>query len=309
MRILLSGGAGFIGSQVADAYLAAGHAVAIIDDLSTGKREHIPAGATFYEGSITDPSFLGGVCAQFRPEVVNHHAAQATVIRSLREPAQDAQINVLGTIALVEAVKSAGAKKFIYIATGGAGYGNPERIPCDEETPSNPLSPYGLSKHMGERYVRLLCGLAGMPWTVLRYGNVYGPRQDPHGENNVCAIFAPRMLKGEPVSIFGDGTQTRDYLYVGDAVAANLLALEKADNEYLNIATGQGTTTMEVFRTLQAATNYGQEAEMKPERPGEIQAVVLDVAKAERLLGWKPETSFKQGVGRTVAWYREQKTV
>lgn len=305
MKILVVGGAGFIGSHVVGAYLEAGHEVGVMDDFSTGKKTNLPASVEIFEGSVEDAGFVVEVVKKFAPEVVNHHAAQISVVASTREPALDAQRNIVGTINVLEAVRQTpSVKKVIYASSGGAMYGNPAALLCDEDTPAHPLSPYALSKHTAERYVWLFSELAGFKATVLRYSNVYGPRQDPHGEAGVCAIFSLAMLEGKPATIFGDGTQVRDYVYVEDVATANLLALEKGDGEAFNIATGVGTSTRQVFDTLMSETHYPLEPVMKPGRPGEIQAITLSADKAKQGLGWEPKIDFETGSQKTVGWYR-----
>jgi UDP-glucose 4-epimerase len=306
MKILVTGGAGFIASHIVDAYLAAGHTIAILDDFSTGKESNLNPRAEVYKGSITDVSFVEKVFADFQPEIVNHHAAQISVITSIREPRDDAERNILGTITILDAMRKSGsAKKIIYPSSGGTIYGQANTLPCTEEAPIQPIAPYPLSKFVGEQYIRLYEQLYGIEGVVMRYGNVFGPRQDPHGEAGVCAIFTPRMLQGEPVSIFGDGTQMRDYIYITDVVAANLIALEKGAGEMFNIGTGIGTTTLDVFRTIKDVTKYPHEAVMAPARSGELQACYLSPAKAKQQLDWQPQVDFAEGIAKTVAWYRE----
>lgn len=307
MKILVTGAAGFIGSHVVDSYLLAGHEVAALDDLSSGSTANLPSEVRLFVGDIADPTFVAGVFADFQPEIINHHAAQASVTVSTKNPLLDARTNVLGMLTLLEAARvTPSFKKFIYATTGGAMYGNPETLPCPEEHAANPISPYGLSKHTAERYLWMYASLHGLKATVLRYANVYGPRQAVHGEAGVCAIFVDRMLAGQPVTLFGDGTQTRDYVYVGDVARANLLALEKGDGEAMNIGTGIATSTNEVFATIKEATGYALAPEIKPLRPGEIQDSYLDASKAERVLGWQAEALFKDGIAQTVAWARQR---
>jgi UDP-glucose 4-epimerase len=306
MNILITGGAGFIGSHVVDVFRGAGHTVAIVDDLSTGRIERVPKEVTVYKGSITDFDFLDTVMAEFKPEIVDHHAAQVSVVVSTREPLDDLNRNIGGTVTVFKAAQKAGVRKMIYATSGGAMYGNPKEAPCTEESEANPVSPYGLSKLTAERYLWILANLAKLNnepcpvLTVLRYANVYGPRQDPHGEAGVCAIFTERMLAGQPVTIFGDGTQLRDYVYVGDVAAANLAALTKGDNDYFNVGTGVGVSTEEVYQTIKAATGYTLEAERKALRPGEVQAIVVSPAKAKQGLNWEPAVQFKEGIKLTV---------
>jgi UDP-glucose 4-epimerase len=311
MKILVTGGAGFIGSHVVDAYRAAGHTVAVLDDLSGGKKEHVPEGVPLFPVSITNRPAVERVFADFQPDVLNHHAAQVSVVYSVGSPTEDAERNILGTITLLQAAMAAPTvQKVIYASSGGAMYGNPQVLPCTEDAAAEPLSPYGLSKWTAERYVWLYDALAKQkdrsPYasTVLRYGNVYGPRQDPHGEAGVCAIFTDRMLAGEPVTIFGDGTHVRDYIFVEDVALANVAALDKGAGEAYNIATGQGTTTGEVFETLRTAIGYDLEPERRPARPGEVQEIVLSPEKAARELGWQAACAFPEGIARTVQHYR-----
>lgn len=305
MKILVTGGAGFIGSHVVDRFLANGHTVAIIDDLSTGKKSRIPAGVKLYEGSIENPEFVEHVFDDFQPEIIDHHAAHILVVVSLEKPIIDAQKNIIGTINLLEkASKLKSLKKFIYASSGGAMYGNPAKLPCLEDDLAKPISPYGLSKHTAERYVWLLCELYGIPATVLRYSNVFGPRQDPHGEAGVCAIFCGKMLDGETGTIFGDGSQIRDYVYVEDVAEANLLALEKGEGEYFNVATGVGTSTLQVFEAIKKVTGFEGEPIMGEERVGEVQAVVLATQKAVTGLGFKAKNNFEEGIKKTIDWYK-----
>lgn len=306
MRILVTGGAGFIGSHVVDAYIAAGHSVGILDNFSTGKKTNVPKGVEIFEGSITDSAFVNQTLKKFEPTVVNHQAAQVSVVVSTREPLRDAELNILGTINLLSAAsQTASVRKFIYASSGGAMYGNPSELPCDESTLAQPVSPYGLSKHTAERYVWLLGRTGSFTATVLRYSNVYGPRQDPHGEAGVVAIFSPRMLKKQSVTIFGDGTQVRDYVYVADVAQANLEVLATGDGQAFNISTGRATSTNEVFTALQLATNYPNDAVHGVARSGEVQAIFLSPHKAAKELGWQPRVNFKEGIAKTLDWYKE----
>lgn len=302
----MTGGAGFIGSHVADQYVKAGYELAVIDDLSFGKKEQLPAGVKLYEGSIEDFEFVSKIMHEYKPQIINHHAAQVSVVVSTKEPHTDAKRNVVGTVNLLEAARQTDSvSKIVYASSGGAMYGNPSSYPCKEDAVAIPVSPYGLSKHTAERYVWLMAGLANFTATVLRYSNVYGPRQDPFGEAGVCAIFSNRLLKDQPVTIFGDGTQVRDYIYVKDVAAANLAALEKGEGQAYNIATGKGTTTKEVFEVIKEATGYRGDPIMGPARPGEVQAITLATEKAEQELGWKAKLSFKEGIRETINWYKE----
>lgn len=302
MRILITGGAGFIASHVVDAYLADGHTVAVIDNLSTGKITNIPAGVELFEGDIEDSEFLQTTFAAFKPEIINHHAAQVSVAVSGREPVKDAQTNIIGTLNVLQAAKQAQVGRFIYVCSGGSMYGKPTTLPCTEEALANPLSPYALSKYTAEQYVRMLAG--EMPFVILRYSNVYGPRQDPHGEAGVCAIFSQNMLQNLPVTIYGDGKHIRDYVYVTDLAAANVSALTMGQGQAFNIGTSIATTTQQVFEILAQAAGYALEPLHKPERLGEVKEVVLDITKASQGLKWQPQVQFAQGISQTVTWYK-----
>ncbi|CAN5562452.1 SDR family oxidoreductase [soil metagenome] len=299
MKILVTGGAGFIGSHVVDAFVRAGHDVLAVDDLSTGKTGNLNSSAPFRKVSILSDDFQKLV-ADFRPEVIDHHAAQIAVPVSVDDPLDDARRNVLGSIAVFEAARRFEVSKVINISSGGAMYGEPVELPCNEEHSVVSESPYGLSKHAAEQYLDLYHRLYGLDYTTLRYGNVYGPRQDPHGEAGVVAIFTERMIQGLPCTIYGDGNQARDFIYVGDVVRANLLALESGSGQAFNIATGEPTTVNEVFAALSAAADYGHEASYEAARPGEVFRIFLDVTRAADVLGWRPEVSFIDGVERTV---------
>jgi UDP-glucose 4-epimerase len=303
VKILVTGGAGFIGSHVVDAYLDAGHEVIVVDNLASGNRANLNPAARFYELDITSPE-LGDLMERERPDVVNHHAAHIDVRNSVADPIYDASVNVLGSIGLLESSRRAGVKKFIYISTGGAMYGEPEELPCDESHPIKPLSPYGASKHSAEHYAFMYRENFGLAYTVLRYPNVYGPRQDPLGEAGVVAIFAQRMLRGEPVTINGTGEQERDFVYVGDCVSANLLALDGGDGQEYNLGWGIGTTVNEVYRHLKELTGYSLDATHGPAKVGETYRIYLDASKARRELGWEPKVPLRDGMAQTVEFFR-----
>lgn len=303
MRILVTGGAGFIGSHVVDAYVATGHEVRVIDNLATGRRANVNAEAHLHEADIHSIE-TEKVFAEFGPEIVNHHAAQASVKLSAADPQHDLEVNGGGTARIAFLAAKHGARKVIYSSTGGALYGDPERVPVNEEHPIQPLSAYGLSKRVGELYLDLVGRTQGLAYTILRYANAYGPRQDPHGEAGVVAIFTGKMLRGEPCTIDGDGEQEKDYVYVGDIARANVIALEKGEGEALNIGTGQGTSVNAIFAALQRATSDTTPPLHGPRRPGDVRRIWLDSARAAKVLGWAPEVGLDEGIARTVAWFR-----
>lgn len=305
MKILVTGGAGFIASHVADRYLTEGHEVVIVDNLATGFRANLNPEARFYELDIRDEAGIEDLFRREAPDVINHHAAQMDVRKSTRVPAEDAAINILGSLNLILAAQRHGARQFIYISTGGATYGEPQYVPVDEAHPINPISQYGISKHTVEHYLYLYHVNYGLNSVVLRYPNLYGPRQTPHGEAGVVAIFAGQMLAGRQPTIFGDGTKTRDYCYIDDVVAANQLVLGRTGHEIFNIGTGIPTTDREVFEAVRDAAGVRMEPLYAPPRLGEIQHVYLTAAKAERELGWRAQVKFADGVRRAVEYYRQ----
>jgi UDP-glucose 4-epimerase len=302
VRILVTGGAGFIGSNVVDRFVALGHEVAVLDNLSSGFREFVNPRARFYEADVTDAAAVGRCFAEFRPEAVNHHAAQIDVRRSVSDPVFDARVNVLGGLELLLACSRHGARKLVYASTGGALYGEGRRLPATEDHPVNPEAPYGASKHALEHYLYLWKLLHGLDYTVLRYPNVYGPRQNPHGEAGVNAIFIGLMLAGRRPRIFGTGEQVRDYLYVDDVVDANVVALERGSGETVNLGTGIGTSVNDIVRELNRILGARLEPIHEAARPGEIQRIYLDASRAKQVLGWEPRTAFRDGLSRTVAW-------
>lgn len=307
MKILVTGGAGFIASHVADAYIAAGHDVAILDDLSRGSLRNVNPRARFHQGDVRDRAFLDRVFAAEKPEIVNHHAAQMDVRRGVREPVFDASVNILGSIHLLEASIANKVRRFVYISTAGAAYGEPKRLPVLETDPIDPITPYGISKHTVEHYLFTFSFLYGLPYVVLRYGNVYGPRQSSKGEAGVFAIFSEQMLAGIRPVIYGDGSKVRDYVYVEDVARANVLALERGAGEIFNIAAGVATSDDEVFRHVRDSLGIqGLDPEYVARRPGEVERIYLDVSKANRLLGWQPRVFIEEGARRTVRYFQEQ---
>ncbi|HHY94784.1 MAG TPA: SDR family oxidoreductase [Firmicutes bacterium] len=301
-RVLVTGGAGFIGSHLADGLLALGHEVAVVDNLSTGRREQVPAGSRFYEVDIRESDPLGRLFASFRPRVVYHLAAQTSVRRSTEDPAGDASVNVLGTINVLSAAVKAGVERVVYVSSGGAIYGEPEVLPVREDHPVRPLSPYGLSKYVGEEYLGLYRQTYGLSYSVLRYPNVYGPRQDPHGEAGVVAIFTQALLEGRQPVIFGDGLQTRDYVYVGDIVAASLLCLEKGEGGTYNLGWGQEVTVVDLLAQLQKVLGTAITPRHDPPRPGEVRRICLDAGRARAELGWQPAVGLPEGLELTARW-------
>ena len=304
MRILVTGGAGFIGSNVVDGFLAAGHEVAVFDDLSSGRREFVDPRATLYVGDLANADDVERCVAAFRPEVVDHHAAQIDVRHSVADPVADARTNVLGSLGLLEACRRHGVRKVVYASTGGAIYGEGRQLPATEDHPVNPEAPYGASKHAVEHYLYIYRLLHGLDYTALRYPNVYGPRQNPHGEAGVNAIFIGLMLHGQPPKIFGTGDAVRDYLYIGDVVAANVLALEHGGGEIVNLGTGVGTSVRDIVAAINRALGTAIEPVFEAARPGEVQRIYLDASRAKRVLGWAPTVGFDAGIARTIDWHR-----
>ena len=308
MRILVTGGAGFIGSNVADRFVALGHDVAVLDDLSTGRRENVPAAARFFETSLDDRDSVDAALASFRPEVIDHHAAQIDVRHSVKDPIADATTNILGGVGLLEAAVRHGVKKFIYASTGGALYGEGRQLPATEDHPAHPEAPYGISKYALEHYLYFYRLAYGLDVTVLRYPNVFGPRQNPHGEAGVNAIFIGLMVDGTAPTIFGDGEQVRDYVYVDDVVRANELALTGGAGETVNLGWGRGVSVNDIVRTLNTLLGTKLAPIHAAGRPGEVQRIYLDATRAKAVLGWEPQVSFEEGLSRTLAWYQAERT-
>jgi UDP-glucose 4-epimerase len=298
MKIVVTGGAGFIGSHVVDAYVAAGHQVIVVDNLRSGRRENVHPAAHLEVMDVNDAE-LADLFRAEQPNVVNHHAANPDVALSVREPVFDAVQNILGTLHVLEAACQAGAGKFIYISSGGAMYGEPRYLPMDEEHPASPISPYALSKGAGEQYVRLYGLVHGLRWTSLRYANVYGPRQDASGEAGVVAIFCQNLVDGVAPVIHWDGEQTRDFIHVHDCARANLLALEMGDGRAYNVGTGLGTSINALFRTLMAVAGLDLEPRRGPRRPGDVRHSYLDCARIQADLGWQAEINVGEGLEQT----------
>jgi UDP-glucose 4-epimerase len=301
MKVLVTGGAGFIGSHTVDALVATGgHQVAILDDLSSGKRERINPRASFSQVDLRDAATVVAAIERERPEVIVHLAAQMDVRRSVADPAFDAQVN------LMEAAHERGLKRVIFASTGGAIYGEQDVFPCDEEHPRRPVSPYGVAKFATEAYLFFYKVQYGIDYVALRYANVYGPRQDPHGEAGVVAIFCGRILENKVCTINGDGGQTRDYVYVGDVVRANLAAMNSAVSGAFNIGTGVETDVNQLYRALTVAAGAGDAPLHGPARSGEQRRSVISPGRAARELNWTPHVALSEGLGRTFAFFKER---
>jgi len=307
MRILVTGGAGFIGSHIVDQCIAMGHEVAVIDNLweeGGGKEQNLNPKARFFRADITDDAALRSIFDEVRPEVVSHQAAQHSVAISTKNPQLDARVNVLGLLNVLTNCTRVGTRKIVF-ASSGATYGTPAQLPIDEEVPQRPESPYGITKLVAEHYLRYWQEANGLSYTALRYGNVYGPRQDPNGEAGVIAIFARRFLNHESVRIDWDGNQKKDYVFVGDVALANLLAIEQGDNDIFCVGTGGAASVNELYDALAAIIGYKPEIVRAPKRPGDIYLTYFDYQKAERVLGWKPHTTLKVGIEKTVEFFRK----
>ncbi|HEY6108066.1 MAG TPA: NAD-dependent epimerase/dehydratase family protein [Gemmatimonadales bacterium] len=310
-RVLVSGGAGFIGSHVVEAYLAAGDEVCVLDDLSTGKAENVPSAAKLVRADIRSPE-ARALVAGGGFTVLNHHAAQMDVRRSVEDPVFDAQVNVLGLLNLLEGARAGGVRRIVFASSGGTVYGEGAPTPTTETAAKLPASPYGTAKLTSEYYLATFAQLYGLEAVALRYANVYGPRQNPHGEAGVVAIFGKRLLRGEPITIYGNGEQTRDLVYVEDVAAANLLAAERPlpalqslDSRACNIGTGIETSVNRLADLIVQATGRAGDVRRAPARAGEILRSALAVTKAERELGWRPRVPLPDGLARTMRWIAE----
>jgi UDP-glucose 4-epimerase len=314
MRVIVTGGAGFIGSHLVDALLSAGHQPFVIDDLSSGSRENLPADVPCFEVDVRDAQAVAKVFAEVKPEAVSHQAAQMSVSRSVREPRFDAEVNVLGLINTLDASVAAGVNRFVFASSGGVMYGD-VTSPASEDAPADPISPYGIAKWVGERYLKFYSREHGLKCTALRYANVYGPRQNPHGEAGVVAIFCTRMLQGQPWTINGDGKYVRDYVYVTDVARANLAALQGATQSFVafNVGTSVPIDVNQLAEPIrqgcqQELDRRGKsirvpEAQHGPARAGDLRSSLVSYAQIEQTLRWRPTVSLEQGVPMTVEWF------
>lgn len=309
MKILVTGGAGFIGSNVVDLLLHEGHDVVVVDNLVTGRYSNLNPAATFYQLDIRS-SNLSQIFEKERPEVVNHHAAQMDVRRSVADPLYDADVNVKGSLNVLECARKYDVRQFVYASSGGTVYGEPQYLPCDERHPIQPICQYGGTKYMTELYLYMYRVMYGLDYVVFRYPNVYGPRQDPKGEAGVVAIFTGQMSRNETVTIHGDGLQERDFVYVDDVAEANRIALSLPSGGYVyNLGTGQPTNVFQIFDVLREITGYSKNAQFGPSRLGETRKIYLDSTKFQMETGWKPRSSLVEGLKKTVEFFRQTELV
>ncbi len=304
MRVLVTGGAGFIGSHIVDELVNQGHTVSVVDDFSEGSLQNLNPDARLFDVSINDAPALENAFAEARPDVVSHHAAQISVRNSMYDPTRDAQVNIIGSLNVLQAAVKHDVERFIFASTSAV-YSKPQRLPMSEGHPMMPESVYGVSKLSVENFVRLYSDTYGIKHKIFRYGNVFGPRQNPHGEAGVVAIFAGQFLRGEQPTIFGDGTKTRDYVFVSDVVSASIAGMgEAGDNDTYNIARGIGVSDYEMFDTVAAAADSSLQPRYAPVRPGEPQHLSLDPTKAHEILAWRPSVSLSEGIAQVVEHYR-----
>lgn len=301
VKILVTGGAGFIGSSIVDRLIADGHEAVVVDDLSTGCAAHLPEKAALYRTDVRDVQALDEVLERERPHVVSHHAAQVSVRQSVVDPVHDASVNLVGLLNLLQACRRHGVERFVFASSGGAIYGEQESFPAAETHPLQPVSPYGVAKLASEHYLRCFHLTHGLPFVALRYANVYGPRQSARGEAGVVALFADRLLRGEPVRINGDGSQTRDFIYVDDVVDANVLAMQPGCQGIFNVGTGIETSVNDIFAHLQRLTGNFADPAYAPAKAGEQRRSSLNASEIARQLGWRPRTALVEGLTRTVA--------
>ena len=304
IKALVTGGAGFIGSHMVDRLLELEYTVVVMDDLSSGKIKNLNAGAVFHHTDITQKT-MGEIIQREQPDLVFHMAAQTSVTKSTKNPIDDTNANVIGTMRVLEASRRVGVEKVIYSCTGGALYGDPDKIPCMDDTVPVPVSPYGMSKWIAEQYLEYYYRQYRLNFTSLRYGNVYGPRQDPHGEAGVIAIFCQAMLDGKQPQIFGDGTQQRDFISVSDVVDANIAAIDRGDGMTINIATAEATNVTKIFEMLRSIIGYKWDPLHAPQRTGEVYQIALDWSRAAKELDWSPKISLEEGLQMTVDYFKK----
>ena len=304
IKALVTGGAGFIGSHMVDRLLELEYKVVVMDDLSSGKIKNLNAGAVFHHTDITQKT-MGEIIQREQPDLVFHMAAQTSVTKSTKNPIDDTNANVIGTMRVLEASRRVGVEKVIYSCTGGALYGDPDKIPCMDDTVPVPVSPYGMSKWIAEQYLEYYYRQYRLNFTSLRYGNVYGPRQDPHGEAGVIAIFCQAMLDGKQPQIFGDGTQQRDFISVSDVVDANIAAIDHGDGMTINIATAEATNVTKIFEMLRSIIGYKWDPLHAPQRNGEVYQIALDWSRAAKELDWSPKISLEEGLQMTVDYFKK----
>jgi len=305
MKILVTGGAGFIGSHIVDLLIQNNHDVIVVDSLLTGKDSNINPESKFYNADIRNKLDLDKIFIKENPEIVFHAAAQVDVQKATKDPYFDAQVNILGSLNVLELSKKYNVRKIIYSNSGGAGSGEPQYLPIDENHPIKPMSHYGASKHTVEHYLDIYRELYGLKYTSLRYANIYGPRQDPYGEGGVVAIFSNKLLHNEQPKIFGDGNQTRDFMYVEDVAEANLLCIDKADNNILNVGTGKETTINELFLKIKEITNSILEPIYTDRRLGDIYRSVFNIEKLKKELDYEPKTSLEEGLRKTIEYFKK----
>jgi UDP-glucose 4-epimerase len=306
-KVLITGGAGFVGSHIAEGFLAGGWDVAVLDDLSSGRKENVPPRARLYPCDVRSSAAVEAIERE-KPEVICHQAAQIDVRKSMADPRFDCDVNLGGLLNVMQgAVKAGSVKQVLFASSGGAMYGDTDEIPTREDHPTRPVSHYGVAKAASELYLHVYRVGNGLPFAALRYANVYGPRQDPHGEAGVVAIFAQRLLSGKPCTIYGDGKQTRDFVFVGDVARANVLAAEKRLDGAVNVGTGVETDVNQLYALMAQAAKVDKPAAHAPGRPGEQRRSVVDPARAEKLLGWRPEVGLEAGLATTVEWFRARR--
>ncbi len=303
MKIIVTGGAGFIGSHVAEAYKKAGHRVVVIDNLSSGKRSNIPKGVKFHKADIRDEAAMNRIFKLEKPNILNHHAAFISVTESVKEPQKTFAINVTGTLNVIMAFAQSGPqkKKMLFSSTGGAIYGNPKKLPADESTPPNPFSPYALAKLIDEQMIDYYCKTNDITYLIFRYANVYGPRQREQGGAGIFPIFTRQVREGKTPTIFGNGKKTRDYVYVEDIARASVLGLSRGKNVIVNIASARETSDYSIFKAIAKRFGFTKEPHYTPKRKGEVERISMTYAKAKKILGWEPRFSLEEGIRKTLA--------